>query len=405
MISAMGALAVLFNNPGSTVAGEGKDAAPAFIICWLTMYALTILFMPLVKWRLGKGDFILLSIGIWFALTSMWSNIPDNSIKYSFSLSMNIFAAMFISRVIPREDFPRFFTITAVVVSALSIIMMMTGFENVFWVDPHSRLTILNTEPIRGLFFHKIPAGIYAAIAFWLSILVMKGISRYFCAVVCLLFDALTGSSIGLALLPVTGILILLIKLSRSGRISTGAFFIILGILMCSGIAFFYVFGGDVLALLDRDPTLTGRTLLWSWGIDTALERPFLGWGFFGYFGSPEASAAAQSIAAFANYDVPHFHNSYIQMLVEIGIVPAISILVIFFGNLGKWHKYYAVLHVPEGIAYYAILSSLLFVGCFSLVFVRYNDISTLLIFLCICYAYQPVSVSRPQVPSSGRRF
>lgn len=402
IISAMGALAVTINNPGSTVSGENPEPSPMFIMCWIALYGLTFACIPFLKWRFHKGDFIVLSIGLYFFLGSLWSHIPDNTIKYSFSLIMNIIAAIVISRIVPKTEFPRFLAGIIFTVACISILLMVAGYPNVLWIDPHSRTTIFQTPPLKGLFFHKIPAGIYAALGFWLSILVFKGWQRLVAAGVCIIFDGLTGSSIGLALIPVAFLMISLAKLSRAGRLNTGAFFGVLGLVFSSGIGFFYIFGADILALLDRDPTLTGRTLLWSWGIETALERPFLGWGFFGYFGSPEATAAAKQISAFRNYDVPHFHNSYIQMLAEAGIIPAIIIFFVLFKTLGKWHANFVRYSGGHNLAFYTIMALILFVAGFSLVFIRYNDISTLLICIVICYAYQPLVFARPS-PKSER--
>ncbi|MFZ8379515.1 hypothetical protein ACO1LW_13610, partial [Staphylococcus aureus] len=63
----------------------------------------------------------------------------------------------------------------------------------------------------------------------------------------------------------------------------------------------------DVLDFLGRDVTLTGRTILWNWGIEVWAQRPILGWGYGAYFATPEAAAFAQTIPEFRSWDVPHF--------------------------------------------------------------------------------------------------
>jgi exopolysaccharide production protein ExoQ len=36
----------------------------------------------------------------------------------------------------------------------------------------------------------------------------------------------------------------------------------------------------DVLTFFGKDPTLTGRTIIWAAVLDSALKHPFLGWGY-----------------------------------------------------------------------------------------------------------------------------
>lgn len=257
MIAAMGALAVTINNAATTVSGEAAEPSKFFIGAWLALYGLTLGCIPLIRWRFNSGDLLVIGIALFFALSTVWSHIPSNSSKYSFSLVMNAIAALTISRIIPREQFPKFLAGLIVFVAIVSIALWGIGYQNVIWVDPHARLTIFHTAPIKGLFFHKIPAGIYSAMGFWLSILVLNGWRRITASLICLIFDGLTGSSIGLALLPVGFLFLMLINFSRSGRLDRTTFFTLLGMTLLSGVGFFYIFGADILALLDRDPTLT----------------------------------------------------------------------------------------------------------------------------------------------------
>lgn len=398
VVASMGALAVIVNSPVDSASGDISEPSRAFVLCWVGLYLATLACIPLVRWRFNKGDLIVLSIGLYFLLGTIWSHIPANTIRYATSLMMNIVAAMVLARIMNYEAFPKFIARTIVSIMFISMLLMSVGYDNVMWIDPHSRSTIFGTEPMRGLFFHKIPAGIYAAVGFWLCLLLFKGWRRIAGAGACLIFDGLTGSSIGLALVPLIGLLLGVAYVAKSAHLSLAAFFSIYGIVLVSGVAAFFLVGPDVLALLDRDPTLTGRTLLWSWGLETALERPVLGWGFFGYFGSDEAAAAARQILAFRNYDVPHFHSSYIQLLAEAGIVPAILIIAVLFYTLGRSYQAYLRGGGVQSLAYYTIIASLLFVGGFSLVFIRYNDISTSLLFIMVCYTYRVAGkASRPR--------
>lgn len=90
---------------------------------------------------------------------------------------------------------------------------------------------------------------------------------------------------------------------------------------------------GRVLSLLDRDPTLTGRTDIWRLVLAAWAERPLLGYGW----GVPWlAESTVQNWVSFqAGFRVFHAHNSYLDVLLQVGVVglvlfvvPVVTILV-----------------------------------------------------------------------------
>jgi exopolysaccharide production protein ExoQ len=91
-----------------------------------------------------------------------------------------------------------------------------------------------------------------------------------------------------------------------------------------------FLFVGCVLALiffatneeliyefLGKDPTLTGRTLIWPYVIDAIGEKPLFGWGFAAFWvpGNP----AALQIAKAVNWTAPNAHNGLLEFLLEVG--------------------------------------------------------------------------------------
>ena len=79
------------------------------------------------------------------------------------------------------------------------------------------------------------------------------------------------------------------------------------------------IFGTDfILSFFGKDPTLTGRTLIWSYVIENISERPVLGWGFSAFWSSvnPNALKIIEAIRVSANA-----HNAILEFLLEIGFV------------------------------------------------------------------------------------
>lgn len=99
-----------------------------------------------------------------------------------------------------------------------------------------------------------------------------------------------------------------------------------LGLLSAGMVIFFLLNESTLLELLGKDPTLTGRTTFWPYVIDNIFKRPFLGWGYFGFWTpfNPIALQIAEAIRGDDNWYVwiiPNAHNGLLEALLEIGFV------------------------------------------------------------------------------------
>lgn len=82
----------------------------------------------------------------------------------------------------------------------------------------------------------------------------------------------------------------------------------------------------EVLSLLGRDPTLTGRTVLWAMASSSIVARPLTGFGY-GAFWSQSAGTGA-NVRALAGWDATQAHNGYLDMALDFGVVGAIIFLL-----------------------------------------------------------------------------
>jgi exopolysaccharide production protein ExoQ len=74
-----------------------------------------------------------------------------------------------------------------------------------------------------------------------------------------------------------------------------------------------------ILELIGKDPTLTGRTEIWAYVIPDIWMKPWLGWGYFGFW--QLANPAAFEISNAVHWVVPHAHNGLLESLLEIGVL------------------------------------------------------------------------------------
>jgi len=85
-----------------------------------------------------------------------------------------------------------------------------------------------------------------------------------------------------------------------------------------------------VLDLVGKDRTLTGRTLLWDMAELAIDSKPWLGFGFKGYWADRPAEML-QLLSAFGLQQVPYFHNNYLEVAVAFGVIgPVLLVLGIF---------------------------------------------------------------------------
>jgi exopolysaccharide production protein ExoQ len=70
---------------------------------------------------------------------------------------------------------------------------------------------------------------------------------------------------------------------------------------------------------MGKDETLTGRTILWDFGMEAFNSRPWLGFGFRGYWESPETTM--QLLRVVIGQDLWYFHNNFIEVAVAFGFI------------------------------------------------------------------------------------
>ena len=83
-----------------------------------------------------------------------------------------------------------------------------------------------------------------------------------------------------------------------------------------------------LLEALGKDPTLTGRSIIWENVIPDIYRRPMLGWGY-GAFWSTDNPEAWQLADTFHWYS-PQAHNGILEMLLGVGLIGTIFIICLW---------------------------------------------------------------------------
>ena len=105
---------------------------------------------------------------------------------------------------------------------------------------------------------------------------------------------------------------------------------IIVVVLVSPAIIGAMVFQDEFMEMIGKDPSLTGRTLIWSWAIFNIHLKPLLGWGYLAFW-TPRNPAAMQ-IADALQWEAPQAHNGLLEMLLFVGLAGT-SYIVFLWGR------------------------------------------------------------------------
>lgn len=179
---------------------------------------------------------------------------------------------------------------------------------------------------LRGLFISKNACGWIGAIGIVWGVfgrdvsstlrflLIVSG------SVVCLWSGSAGSLVAAILVIPIQHLVGLLGKTKLSTSIAVTA----IALLIVGVTIFALFFVGPILELLGRDPTLTGRTDIWSIYLDAALDCQPLGCGPGAFSGRSELTESlARSLERFGVILTPH--NSYIAAFGEGGILGALG--------------------------------------------------------------------------------
>jgi O-antigen ligase len=187
-----------------------------------------------------------------------------------------------------------------------------------------------------GIYAQKNTLGAVAALALIFSFLYLissHGSYKLFTALIALLSGALlvvsqSKTSLGLAIIcPALAAAIII--LSRIWNTTFLVAFALIAAVMV--IAFFTIAeifqlsGEHISLLLFNDTTFTGRTYIWTYVLNFADQRPWLGWGYQSFWSiGPEApNLKADSFISGLNQS----HDGYVDILLETGRVGFLIII------------------------------------------------------------------------------
>ena len=338
---------LFFNQLGTNTADVGREQAELVKTQVLQYVYLVILAMCIFHWREVTGYFKqwphLLILGGVLAYSALYSIEPFKVLTNTILIVIGYLAAALFAIGFARDtDFKAFY----MAVFYPMLILHLASFILFLQQDRALIDFLLSSNRYGGFAGNPNTLGATAVLGYWaaLCLLLVQALSATLrvitvLAIALFVLDIImSGSGTSLITLIMITLVIFWLRIlaifKPRTRIVINAITAVLMILLLIFVVILSTPADLYLTLtesLGKDASLTGRTELWAIARDAIGERPFLGWGFDSHI-----SVMSESI-----YAVPynHYHNGYLDTLVEGGIV--LLLLVIY--NLMRFARSFFV--------------------------------------------------------------
>lgn len=299
-------------------AGDQSVRAATFAGLWAIAYGSALLLLPFAQHRFIPASLIALGLGCYVLISTTWVQHDNVRLDLAFAFVSTILVAHLCAS---NFDPVRLLHIIRALIGSwclVGIAMYAAGVETASFLDGAGRGNILGGDPFKGLFSHKVDAGMYASIGFSLFLADRSRRWHTAFAFVCLAAVVLSASASAILISVFSIVLVVVLRIGRRLEKRLGIVIFLFG-----GLFLLINLGLGSQLLLDlvgRDASLTGRTGIWAAGAELIVERPILGWGYFGLF---DGNGAGPFFAHYyARYYVPvHLQSSYLQIMAELGIL------------------------------------------------------------------------------------
>jgi exopolysaccharide production protein ExoQ len=254
-----------------------------------------------------------------FCLAStVWSVNPYDTFKYASLLLLYVFAIAAVCQILEIEVFCKIL-VRVLVFLMLTSVVMAVAFPQYGTHQLDDALGDLHVGVWRGVFVHKNQLGVAASISVFIFLFFRRLVSasvgfRVLCiaaAIACLIFAQSAGSWIALCMLLVYYFLLATVPVSRS--------LLLLIVFGVSAVAFtlFFFFSEDLVTIVGRDATFTGRTDIWRIVLDAVWQKPLLGFGYY----AGTADFMRPLLVGELGSEAVDAHNGYFNVMLETGIV------------------------------------------------------------------------------------
>jgi exopolysaccharide production protein ExoQ len=285
--------------------------------------------------RLLSSAWMPLLFAAYVCLSVFWSQAPGITARTAVQYFSHIACAYIAARTV---------SVRTLTIGALAGIFLVLLYS--LLVGHYSEDVLDGSYNFVGAFASKNQIGFVASLGIYFSVVFLAFYRRRWLGMVLTLpvmllsayLLAMSHSATSIASIPAVIAMVALLSMSKvlSRRYRRVAFLIGGALLIVAVVVALNAGLMDfVLGMFGKDSTLTGRTYLWDQGWTAAQKSPVFGVGYAAYWvqGFSEAERLWNEFYISARSGF-HFHNTYIESLVELGFVGAALISLIVLRTL-----------------------------------------------------------------------
>jgi len=288
--------------------------------------------LPFLKpiWRQLRRNALIFSVLGWALLSVIWSDVPSTSAVNAMRMAINLILVLYLFERYSANDIQKLILLVGCVAAAGSILMVFVfpqyglqsrGLEALgAWEGIFGQKNICGLEMLILLlpaFFVKLN-GIYARLlraGYIVTVLIIIAMTRS--------AGAWIVSSLCL------GFVVLLKLVTRMPR--KDAAVVVVAIAGAAAAAGFMVLANydTLMYALGKDPTMTGRTVLWAGLVRLAMNRSILGYGYVAFWQG--LNGPSRFLALQMNWlGLAGAESGPLEMWLELGIVGLLLYVTVF---------------------------------------------------------------------------
>ncbi|OKH34568.1 hypothetical protein NIES2101_38810 [Calothrix sp. HK-06] len=259
----------------------------------------------------------------------LWSEIPSYTFEHTMPLlRVTVFAVYFSARFCMKEQLQLLawaFGIAAILSLLVCLAIPYYGVVGVGLIVGQEE--VVHTGSWRGLYIHKTFLGSIMSIGS--LIFLFCGIGKYkytgliwasFLLTIFLLLRSTTTAALGILL-----IIMMIIPCCRLLRINFSLYLsLFLGLFLLAATASTAIAtnADSIFNSIGKEPTISGRTLIWPLLLDKIWKRPWLGYGYETFWeGGWEGEPADIWRGLIGGFEPPHAHNGFLELWVDVGLI------------------------------------------------------------------------------------
>jgi O-antigen ligase len=377
--------------------GKPGDLLTQSINLLMIGFSVSLFFSGLKRLRSMRiGSALMLALAIFLLSSTIWSGNPQGTIRQGVIYLAVVIGTIGVASTLDVDEYMRLISSLCSLAALLSLLLMVVSPSHVFteagdYRGIFSQKNVLGEAMSMGALatLHELRAG---GPHKWRNrgILVLVTIA-------CFLSRSATSLSTIIVLCTVDMVTILM----RRGGIKR-----LLGIaiscMTALALIIVSIFPDWMLAAMGKDPTLTGRTEIWSYVISDIYQKPLLGWGYNAFWSGD--NPAAVEIDDVVQWTVPQAHNGLLEIFLSVGLVGGVLFLSLLARNIILGLRCLGTSDRTLAMSSLLCCSSIILVGISEAVLLNGLEASTPLFFVTGLYTERALWLRqrRSAVPKRG---